>query len=193
MKRICVFAGSNSGVSPAYVQAAENLGKVMAKSGIELIYGGSKIGLMGKIADTLLRHGGNVIGVMPKGLFRGEMVHAELTILIEVDDMHQRKAKMMELADAFIALPGGLGTFEEIFEVLSWSQLGIHTKPVGLYNIEGFYTPLSNLIQHAIDSGFARPSNQSLYVMSDDADELVKKLQHFERPPAENKWSDLKD
>ncbi|GIQ62655.1 hypothetical protein PACILC2_12230 [Paenibacillus cisolokensis] len=138
MKRICVFAGSNAGASPAYAEAAEALGAELAARGIELIYGGSRIGLMGRVADAALRGGGKVTGIMPRGLFAGEMIHTGLTEFREVADMHERKALMSELADAFVALPGGLGTFEELFEALSWSQLGIHRKPVGLLNVNRF-------------------------------------------------------
>ncbi|CAG7654498.1 TIGR00730 family Rossman fold protein [Paenibacillus allorhizosphaerae] len=188
MKRICVFAGSNTGNSPEYAQAAKLLGQELASREMELVYGGSRMGLMGLIADTVLAGGGKAIGVMPKGLFRGEMVHSGLTELREVDNMHQRKAAMSELADAFVALPGGLGTFEELFEVLSWSQLGIHQKPVGLLNVKQFYTPLSALISHAIGAGFARPSNMDLFLVEEHPAELVNGLQRFTRTEQQNKW-----
>ncbi|CAH0121234.1 LOG family protein YvdD [Paenibacillus sp. CECT 9249] len=188
MKRICVFAGSNAGSAPEYAQAAQKLGQELAARNIELVYGGSKMGLMGIVANTVMESGGKAIGVMPKGLFAGEMVHGGLTELHEVDDMHQRKALMTELSDAFISLPGGLGTFEELFEALSWSQLGIHQKPVGLLNVNQFYTPLSALISHAIQAGFARQSNMDLFVMEERPAELVESLLHFKRPQQENKW-----
>lgn len=188
MKRICIYAGSNSGVSPMYGETAEQLGRVMAERGIALVYGGSKYGLMGRIADTVLKHGGEAIGVMPTGLFKGEMVHTGLTELREVANMHERKALMLELSDALIALPGGLGTFEELFEAMSWSQLGIHRKPIGLLNCEQFYQPLYALVEHAIEAGFARESNRDLFVMDEQPTALVDKLAAFERPELENKW-----
>lgn len=188
MKRICVYAGSNAGNAPDYAEAAERLGLELASRNIELVYGGSKMGLMGIVADTVLANGGRVIGVMPKGLFRGEMVHTGLTELREAEHMHDRKATMAELADAFIALPGGLGTFEELFEVLSWSQLGIHQKPVGLLNVRGFYAPLSDFIAHAIQAGFARPSNMSLFLMKEQPAELIDALLQYKRAEQENKW-----
>ncbi|MEF3304580.1 TIGR00730 family Rossman fold protein [Paenibacillus sp. GYB003] len=191
MNNICVFAGSNPGVAPDYMQAAETLAKRLAGRGVGLVYGGSRFGLMGKLADTMLAANGEVVGVMPKGLFRGEMIHTGLTKFCEVNNMHERKAKMYELSDAFIALPGGYGTFEELFEVLSWSQLGIHRKPIGLLNVNGFYTPLVAMIRQAIDSGFVRESQIGLFVVDENPEALLDKLDRFERPPFESKWNEL--
>ena len=136
LKQICVFCGSNLGARTAYVEAAENLGKLLGKRGIGLVYGGGKVGLMGKIADSVLASGGEVIGVIPKSLMRKEIAHAGLTDLRVVDSMHQRKALMAELSDGFVALPGGFGTFEEFCEIVTWAQLGLHAKPCGILNVE---------------------------------------------------------
>lgn len=191
MKRICVYAGSNLGVAPEYALAAEQLGRELATAGLELVYGGSRIGLMGRLADAVLSRGGKVTGVMPSGLFQGEIVHEGLTDFIETADMHERKATMADLADAFIALPGGLGTFEELFEALSWSQLGIHRKPIGLLDTKGFYRPLHELFRQAVQTGFAKPSNLQLFVISESPSELLEAVTNFQRPELERKWDQL--
>ncbi|WP_020062880.1 TIGR00730 family Rossman fold protein [Bacillus sp. 123MFChir2] len=191
MKRICVFAGSNVGERPEFQNEARQLGKILVQNNIELVYGGSCVGLMGEVANQVLELGGRVTGVMPRGLFRGEIVHHSLTELIEVETMHERKAKMSELADAFIALPGGYGTFEELFEVVCWSQIGIHEKPVGLLNIAEFYTPLLQMVDHAAEEGFMNPSNKELLVSAQTADELFVQMKGYKRPVMGNKWKQL--
>lgn len=191
MKRICVFAGSNPGTLPDYAEAAARLGKEIAERGMELVYGGSKIGLMGRVADAALENGGLVFGVLPSGLFSGEAVHTGLTQLHEVKDMHERKAKMSELADAFIALPGGFGTFEEIFEVVSWAQLGIHRKPVGLLNVANYYLPLMDMVQNGIEAGFMPVAHASLITLESDPAELLDQLAHYRPPEGANKWREL--
>lgn len=191
MKRICVFAGSNLGNSSSYQVQARYLGEEIAKSGLELVYGGSSVGLMGEVANTVLERGGTVIGVLPTSLFRGEFVHPGLTRLIEVKDMHERKATMGNLSDAFIALPGGYGTFEELFEVISWAELGIHQKPIGLLNVEGYYTPLLNMIDHAIRAGFVQERHKEVLVVAEDAPTLIKKLQEFVPASFGKKWDQL--
>jgi uncharacterized protein (TIGR00730 family) len=191
MKRICVFAGSNLGSNIEYTLHAQELGKEMAENGFELVYGGSKIGLMGEVANKVLEYGGKVTGVMPTGLFRGEMVHTGLTELIEVKDMHERKATMSDLADAYIALPGGYGTFEELFEVISWAQLGIHKKPIGIFNIASYYTPLIDMIDHAVRGGFVQEAHKQLFVSASDSQTLLKKLKEFQSPEFGNKWNQL--
>lgn len=191
MKRICVFAGSNVGTNPEYEQKAIELGKEIISRGFELVYGGSRIGLMGRIADTVLANGGKVIGVMPRNLFRGEMVHTGLTELHEVNNMHERKARMSELADAFIALPGGLGTFEELFEVVSWSQLGIHRKPVGVLNILGYYQPLAEMFERAILAGFMQKTNLGLLIFEEEPDLLLNKMINYTPPVQDKKWNEL--
>lgn len=193
MKRICVFAGSNVGEHPAYIAHARELGQVLVANNLELVYGGSRIGLMGEIANVMLELGGKATGVMPKGLFRGEMVHDGLTELIEVNSMHERKAKMGELADGFIALPGGYGTFEELFEVVSWLQLGIHRKPVGVLNIEEYYTPLLQMVSHAAAEGFMNPVHTGLLLSAASSAPLIDQMKSFQPPDAGNKWKQLSE
>jgi uncharacterized protein (TIGR00730 family) len=191
MKRICIYSGSNLGLRSEYKENAKLLGKKLAENKIELVYGGSRIGLMGELANEVLRNNGKVIGVMPKGLFSGEMVHKNLTNLIEVKNMHERKQTMAELSDAFIALPGGLGTFEELFEVLSWAQLGIHKKPIGILNISNFFDPLLHMIKNTCTEGFMNESNMKLISVSDTPLELIKQLKKYVPPIIENKWREL--
>ncbi|GIN84281.1 cytokinin riboside 5'-monophosphate phosphoribohydrolase [Heyndrickxia sporothermodurans] len=193
MKRICVYAGSNLGEKQEYKKQAKELGKLLVKNNIELVYGGSCVGLMGEVANEVLINGGNVIGVMPSALFRGEIVHQGLTELIEVNTMHERKAKMSELSDGFIALPGGFGTFEELFEAVCWSQIGIHQKPVGVLNIENFYDPIIEMVNRAATEGFMNPSNQQLLVSAATADQLLDKLMNYERPELGAKWRQLEN
>ncbi|MED1205507.1 TIGR00730 family Rossman fold protein [Heyndrickxia acidicola] len=182
MKKICVFAGSNPGNKLSYASEAKRLGKLLADKQIDLVYGGSCKGLMGAVADQVIESGGNVIGVMPSSLFSSEIVHQGLTELIEVSTMHERKAKMGELADAFIALPGGYGTFEELFEVVCWSQIGLHHKPIGVLNIDEFYTPLLNLVKHAAKEGFMNPSYIDLIISSTTSSDLLEKLALRDHP-----------
>jgi uncharacterized protein (TIGR00730 family) len=191
VKRICVFAGSNLGTHPKYKSHAQQLGEEIARNGYELVYGGSNVGLMGEVANKVLENGGKVIGVMPTALFRGELVHTGLSELIEVKDMHERKATMGNLSDAYIALPGGYGTFEELFEVVSWAQLGIHRKPIGLLNVAGYYAPLLNLIDHAVKAGFVHEKHKELLVSAEDAKTLLKKLSEYQPPIIGNKWNQL--
>lgn len=191
MKRICVYSGSNLGLRSEYKESTKLLGKILAENKIELVYGGSRIGLMGEISNEVLRNNGKVIGVMPKRLFSGEMVHENLTKLIEVENMHERKQTMAELSDGFIALPGGLGTFEELFEVLSWAQLGIHKKPIGILNISNFFDPLLHMIKNACTEGFMNESNIKLISVSDTPSELMKQMKNYVPPLMENKWREL--
>ncbi|MCR8634572.1 MULTISPECIES: TIGR00730 family Rossman fold protein [Paenibacillus] len=191
MKSICVFAGSNLGEHPEYQIKAAELGTYMAQNNYRLIYGGSKIGLMGEIANAVMNGGGQVIGVMPKGLFKGEVVHRELTQLIEVENMHERKATMGQLADGFIALPGGFGTYEELFEVLCWSQIGIHKKPVGILNIRNYFDPLMNLIKYSINEGFSNSSHLSLINVSNEPMELLNQMENYIPQTLEQKWKQL--
>ncbi|MDR4957875.1 LOG family protein [Bacillus sonorensis] len=191
MKTVCVYSGSNMGENPEYKRKAAELGAFMAEKGLRLVYGGSRMGLMGVIADTVLENDGEVIGVMPKGLFKGEVVHQQLTELIEVSGMHERKAKMMELSDGFIAMPGGFGTFEELFEVLCWAQIGIHQKPIGLYNISGYFEPLLEMLKHSVQEGFSNESHLQLIYASSKAEELIGKMSDYHYPVLEKKWKDL--
>lgn len=188
MKSICVFAGSRFGEDEQYRKKAEQLGRTLASQGYRIIYGGSKFGLMGAMADAALAEGGEVIGVMPSGLMNGEMVHPGLTRFIEVKDMHARKAKMGELADGFIALPGGFGTLEELFEVLCWLQIGIHQKPVGVLNVNGYYDPLVGLVESCIAAGFVNQGHLSLINIATESEELISLMESFVPNISEKKW-----
>lgn len=187
MKRIAVYCGSNQGVRPEYAVAAQELGTLLAREKIELVYGGGMVGLMGMVADAVLKNGGHVIGVIPEKLVIKEVVHEQLPDLRVVKSMHERKALMAELSDGFIALPGGYGTFEEFFEVLAWSQLGWHQKPFGLLNIAGFYTRLIQFLDHTTGEGFIRPQHRELVLVEDGAEKILERLKNF-RPPNEVKW-----
>jgi uncharacterized protein (TIGR00730 family) len=191
MKRVCVFAGSNPGLHPEYEQKAAELGRLLAENGFELVYGGSRIGLMGRVADNVLSHGGKAIGVMPRNLFRGEIAHTGLTEFHEVGNMHERKALMSELSDAYIALPGGFGTFEELFEAVSWSQLGIHKKPVGILNVLGYYDPLIEMITRAVEAGFMPEAHKGLLIVESEPAALLDRLRGYAPPAYAHKWTEL--
>ncbi len=171
--RICVFLGSSAGVSPVYAEAARGFGALLARRGIGLVYGGGSIGLMGQVADGARDSGGEVIGVIPEALRAREQDHADLSELHVVATMHERKALMARLSDGFVALPGGIGTFEELFEVWTWSQLGYHAKPCALLDVAGFYTAMRTFIDHVVDEGFLRPVHRDMLRVCDDADELL--------------------
>ncbi len=185
--RIAVFCGSADGRPESrYKDAAYALGQVLAQRDIEVVYGGAGVGLMGAVASGALSVGGKVIGVLPKGLADRELAHPELTELRVVETMHQRKALMSDLADAFIALPGGVGTFEEIFEIWCWAQLGIHHKPFGLLSVDGYYDKLVEFIHHSRDEGFVRPEYVEMLMVADEAELLLSKFESY-KPPA-HKW-----
>lgn len=195
MKRICIFCGSNGGHNPLYRAEAERAGRTLAERGIELVYGGGNIGLMGAVADACLAAGGTAIGIIPEALMGKEVEgrsvdHRTLTRLEVVDSMHTRKARMAELADGFIALPGGFGTFEEFCEILTWAQLGFHAKPIGLLNVNGFYDPLLTLFDHAVKEGFLRAQNRAMALCGSDFDQLLTSMSHYRAEPV-TKW--LKD
>ena len=187
MKRIVVFCGSSAGHQPGYIQHATLLVSSLAKRNITLVYGGAKVGLMGAVADGALNAGGEVIGVLPHFLQQKELAHAGLTDLILVDTMHERKTKMNELCDGVIALPGGFGTMEELFEMLTWGQLGLHKKPVGLLNVNGFYDTLLQLSQTMTGNGFLTPENRDMLLCSNDINELLAQMEAYQ-PPAKTKW-----
>jgi uncharacterized protein (TIGR00730 family) len=191
MKRVCVFCGSSAGLRADYTQAAEALAAAMTQRRLGLVYGGGNVGLMGKIADAMLKSGGEVIGVIPQSLVAREVAHRGLTELRVVDTMHQRKAMMSELSDAFIAMPGGFGTLEEFFEILTWSQLGLHRKPSGLLNVSGYYDRLLGMLDHAVTERFVRPSHRELAIADTDADRLLQRLADF-RPVTDLKSTDAK-
>jgi len=192
MKRICVFCGSNAGHNPLYRAAAEKLGRLLAERGIELVYGAGNVGLMGAVADACLEAGGTVIGIIPEALVGKEVAgrpvdHRALTRIEIVDSMHTRKARMAELSDGFIALPGGFGTFEEFCEILTWGQLGFHVKPMGLLNVNGFYDPLLALFDHAVGEGFLRPQNRAMALVETDSERLLAAMLAYRAEPV-SKW-----
>ena len=191
-KRICVFCGSSSGVRESYAQAARTLARHLVSLGIGIVYGGGKVGLMGTLADAALEAGGEVIGVIPESLVAKEVGHGGVSELRVVGSMHERKALMAELSDAFIALPGGYGTFEEFCEVLTWTQLGLHRKPCGVLNVERYYDPLLALFDHAVAEQFVKPAHRGIVIADDNVESLVARLLEY-KPPVVNKWIDLKE
>lgn len=182
MRRLCVFCGSSTGNQPAYAEAARALGALLARRGIGLVYGGGNVGLMGIIADAVVAHGGEAIGVIPQTLAEREIAHTGVTELRIVDSMHTRKAMMAELADGFVAMPGGVGTFEEFFEVVTWTQLGVHRKPCGLLNVKAFYTPLAAFIDQAVSEGFIKPVHRAFIIVDSDPARLLDSLATVELP-----------
>ena len=187
IRSLCVFCGSNSGSDPIYANAARDFGVLLAKSDIALVYGGGHVGLMGIVADAVLASGGKAIGVIPRMLWDREVGHRNLTELHIVETMHERKAMMASLSDAFVALPGGLGTLEEIFEVWTWAQLGIHRKPLGFLDVLGFYAPLLSFLDRAVDAGFVRAQHRSMAIVDVDPASLLRRLSEYE-PPVVEKW-----
>lgn len=179
MKSICVYCGSSPGSLPAYAAAARELAQEMVKNDIALVYGGGKVGLMGVIADEIMRLGGQVTGIIPKALLDWEVGHHGLTQLHVVKDMHERKAMMAELSEGFIALPGGIGTLEELFETLTWAQLGFHDKPIGLLNVAGFYDSLLAFIEHVVKQGFLKPAQATLLMQEAAAGKLLERFRAF--------------
>jgi uncharacterized protein (TIGR00730 family) len=189
MKRVCVFAGSSPGVRPEYRTAAAALGRAVAARGLGVVYGGAHVGLMGVLADAALGAGGEAIGVIPRALVGRELAHTGLTDLHVVESMHERKALMAALSDGFIALPGGWGTLDELFEILTWAQLGLHHKPVGLLNVQGYFDRLLSFVEHSIDEGFVRPDYRRL-IASADAPEPLLDLLAVPTPATVAKWID---
>ena len=189
LRSICVFCGASPGATPIYQEAAEALGRHLAERGIRLVYGGGAVGLMGMVADAALAAGGEVIGIIPQSLKEAEIGHKGLTRLEVVDGMHARKARMAELSDAFIALPGGLGTLEELFEVWTWGQLGYHGKPLGLLEVNGFYEPLLTFLDHLVQERFVRPQHREMLQRASSPAELIDALQAW-TPSAAPKWVD---
>ena len=187
MRRVCVFCGSSVGRQSVYQDAATAMGLLLASRGIGLVYGGGNVGLMGVIADAVLAGGGEVIGVIPQSLADREIAHTGVTDLRVVDSMHTRKAMMADLSDAFIAMPGGVGTFEEFFEAVTWTQLGVHRKPCGLLNTGGFYTPLAAFIDQAVTEGFIKPVHRASIVVDDHPERLLDSLAKVELPDVP-KW-----
>jgi len=188
---VCVFCGASTGTNPAYREAAQALGRALAERKLTLVYGGGAVGLMGIVADAALAAGGEVIGIIPQSLKDKEIGHGGLTRLEVVDGMHARKARMAELSDAFIALPGGLGTLEELFEVWTWGQLGYHSKPLGLLEVNGFYSKLTGFLDHIVDEGFVRAAHRDMLQVSASAHELLDALDEWQ-PVVQPKWAEQK-
>lgn len=185
LRRVCVFCGANSGNRLAYTSSAKRMGKELAERAIGLVYGGGNIGLMGVVADACLEAGGHVIGVIPQALVDKEVAHQHLSDLRIVSSMHERKSMMAELSDAFVAMPGGFGTFEEWFEVVTWAQLGLHNKPCALLNVERYYEPLIRLIDHAVDEDFITQTHKQIVLSDSDPKRLLDKLSTWRSQPVE--------
>jgi len=188
MQRLCVFCGSSTGSRAAYADAARALGAALARRGLGLVYGGGSIGLMGVLADAVLGGGGTVIGVIPRGLYSAEIAHAELSELRVVSSMHERKEVMAALADGFVALPGGLGTFEELLEMLTWLQLGIHRKPVALLDVDGYWRGLRELLADAVAGGFVEPARAAMLLADTDVEVLLDRLVAWQPPALPRIW-----
>ncbi|OGN78812.1 MAG: Rossman fold protein, TIGR00730 family [Chloroflexi bacterium GWB2_54_36] len=187
-KSICVYCGSADGLDKVYLDAARAIGQIMAERGIELVYGAGKTGMMGALADGVLAAGGQVTGVVPDNLNQPQLIHAGLTHLEVVGDIHQRKARMSQLAEAFIALPGGYGTLDELFETLTWAQIGLHTKPVGLLNTREYFSPLLQMIERARSEKFIYDEHRDLLVYSSDPQDLLLQLENFKVPTGLERW-----
>lgn len=187
MKSVCVFCGSNPGNDPVYAEAARAMGREVARRGMVLVYGGGAVGLMGIVADAALDAGGEVHGVIPRALREKEIGHYTLTRLEIVETMHERKARMAELSEGFIAMPGGIGTFEEIFEIWTWGQLGIHSKPLGFLNVAGFYDPLASFLDATVDAGFLKPMHRAIAMTDTQPETLLDRMETYV-PTATIKW-----
>lgn len=191
MKRVCVFCGSNAGSCPEYADAARAVGRTLAKRGLGVVFGGGNVGLMAEVANAAIVEGGEVIGIIPGALVEKELAHAGVTELQVVSSMHERKARMAELSDAFIALPGGWGTLEELFEMVTWAQLGFHGKPVGLLNVLGFYDGMLRFLDHAVAEGFLKAKHRALLLPGDSIEALLEAFARYQ-PVHEEKWIDRK-
>lgn len=193
LRSICAYCGSSDRVDGAYTEAAFSLGVEIARRGVRLIYGGGSTGLMGALAQGALSRGGEVIGVIPRMFDTPQLAHRELSSLTVVDTMHERKAKMIDLADALVALPGGFGTMEELFEALTWAQIGLHRKPIGVLNTAGYFAPFVGLIDRAREEGFLYPEHRDLFVLADDPDDLLAELACFRFPSGLERWVERGD
>lgn len=185
--RLCVFCGSSSGSKAIYLEMATRLGKALADAGIGLVYGGASVGLMGAVADAALANGGEVIGIIPQALQEKEIAHKGLTDLRVVGSMHERKALMAELSDGFIAMPGGIGTLEELFEVWTWAQLGYHTKPCALLNVDGFYDGLATFLDSLVEQAFVKPNYREMLIVEEQVESLLAAISNYEAPVV-TKW-----
>jgi uncharacterized protein (TIGR00730 family) len=190
VRSICVFCGSRPGIDPAFATAAAALGTAIARRGMTLVYGGAKVGLMGVLANAALAEGGHVVGVIPKGLVSKEIAHDGLAELFLTESMHERKDRMILLSDAFVSMPGGFGTYDELFEVLTLAQIGFHDKPSAFLNVKGYFDPLIALLRHTIDQSFAAPQHEQLYLANEDPEALLDALVAWQPPPLGEKWTD---
>jgi uncharacterized protein (TIGR00730 family) len=188
VKSVCVFCGSASGVNPAYPAAARELGAELVRRALHLVYGGGRVGLMGEVATAVTAAGGTVVGIIPHALSAKEIAYADATELIITETMHSRKALMADRADAFLALPGGFGTADELFEILTWAQLGIHRKPVGLLNVNGFFTPLLAWLDHIVNEGLLKPKHRAVLLVSDSIPDLLDRMAAYTPPDVTMKW-----
>jgi uncharacterized protein (TIGR00730 family) len=189
MRRLCVYCGSRPGSQPDYTEAAKHLGRTLVKRHIELVYGGASVGTMGVLADTVLAEGGHVIGIIPQAIVGREVVHRGLSDLRVVTSMHERKTLMAELSDGFIALPGGLGTLDEVFEILTWGQLGLHQKPCGLLNIRDYYRGLIDFLDHAVSERFITDVHRALLLVEEEPERLIERFERY-KAPAVARWVD---
>jgi uncharacterized protein (TIGR00730 family) len=193
VQRACIFCGSSPGARPQYTEAAEDFGRLLVENGITLVYGGASVGLMGRLADTVLSEGGEAVGVMPRALVEREIAHLGLTDLHVVDSMHERKALMADLSDAFVALPGGLGTLDELFEVYTWAQLGMHRKPCGLLNVGGYYQHVADFLDHAVAERFVREEHRDMLIVEDEPEAMLDRLRDFDPAALTPKWIDREE
>jgi uncharacterized protein (TIGR00730 family) len=193
VRRLCVFCGSSPGARPAYGEAADELGRLLVAEGIGLVYGGASVGLMGRLADAVLADGGEAIGVIPEALVAREIGHTRLSDLRVVGSLHERKASMAELADGFVALPGGLGTLEELFEVYTWAQLGLHRKPCALLDVDGYYEGIVGFLAHAVEERFLRAEHHAMLIVERDPHALLDRLRRFEPEAVTPKWIDREE
>lgn len=189
MKRICVFCGSRTGALPEYQAVAQAVGVALAQRQITLVYGGGNVGLMGILADAVLRHGGTAIGVIPRALVHREVAHTQLSELCVVGSMHERKQQMADLSDGFIALPGGIGTLEEFTEIFTWAQLGLHLKPCGLLNVAGYYDRLIEFLDHTVAEGFLAAEHRSMLLVAHEPEHLLEMFRNY-KPPRVERWLD---
>jgi uncharacterized protein (TIGR00730 family) len=193
VQRACIFCGSSPGARPAYTEVTEDLGHLLVENGITLVFGGATVGLMGRLADTVLSEGGEAIGVIPQALVDREIAHLGLTDLHVVETMHERKQLMADLADAFVALPGGLGTLDELFEIYTWAQLGLHRKPIGILNVEGYFDGLASFLEHATAERFVREDHRSMLIVEEEPRTMLERLESFDPAVVTPKWIDRED
>jgi uncharacterized protein (TIGR00730 family) len=193
VQRACVFCGSSPGALPVYTEVTEDLGQLLVEHDITLVFGGATVGLMGRLADTVLSEGGEAIGVIPQSLVDREIAHLGLTDLHVVDTMHERKARMADLSDGFLALPGGLGTLDELFEIYTWAQLGLHRKPIGILNVEGYFDGLLSFLEHAAAERFVREDHRAMLIVEENPAVMLERLQSFDPGTLTPKWIDRED